>query len=363
MLHKTGTETGTEQGMRTEAWLAIDTATDHMTIAVMRGMEVIAVNDTIVERNHSVRLIPEVQELLKQAGFGMRDIRAIAIGRGPGSYTGVRIGITVAKTWAWSLGLPLVSVSSIGALAFGYVRLHEQSVFDEADAVTVGESRGYAEGDIVWIVPILDARRKQVFTGLYAWQQGSRDAQDADARASDDGDREAFTADTATTGRIPFAEDGDREASTADSEAAGRIPFADNGDRGASTANTTTIGRIPFAEAGVHGVWQQLEQDRIILFSDWMEHIRGMLRECSESSRPQRIVLVGETDNFQEDASVLAEQTGVNMLLQQQDIHAQDIAWLAWHRLVRQEVDDIHGLVPNYTQLAEAEQKLLSKQQ
>src|SRR5690606_16761981 len=104
------------------------------------------------ERNHSIRLIPAIEELLAEAGLVPTDLDGIAVGAGPGSYTGVRIAITVAKTLAWSLQIPLVSVSTLAALALG-----GKQAFAHGGSVPV------------WVVPILDARRENAYTGLYAW--------------------------------------------------------------------------------------------------------------------------------------------------------------------------------------------------
>lgn len=287
--------TGTEHEIKTSYWLALDTATANMSIVIMRGSEVVAANESMVERNHSVRLLPEIQDLLARAGIRMKEIRAIAVGCGPGSYTGVRIGITVAKTLAWSLRLPLISVSSLGALAFGYV-----------------SGGGGSSGEKVWLVPMLDGRRRQVFTGLYEWREGPVDEQSSVG--------------------VDGSEEGD----------------------GAGSA-------VFYSEPGLSGIWRNLESDRIILFADWLEHIQNRVRRESAGDKPQRIILLGETESFQEEAEEWAAQLDVPVIVQQQVIHGQDIAWLAWDRLVNQQADEIHSLVPNYTQLAEAEQKLLSR--
>jgi len=322
-IHKESHEEGGE--LRHQAWLALDTATANMTVAVMRGLDVIAGNESAVERNHSVRLVPEIQDLLRQAGIRMRDIRAIAIGRGPGSYTGVRIGVTVGKTLAWSLGVPIVSVSSTGALAFGYVR----------------ESQ--PEG-LTWIVPMLDARRRQVFTGLYAW------ADDPEADVPD----AALMPDPVRPAQPDAMRPADAPA------IAGHAAAQDGADAdGFPDGEAETI---RFAESGLSGTWKLLAKDRIVLFADWAAQLCRALQSMPEPKRPKRIVFVGETDAFREDASSLHERTGVPVLIANQYVHARDIACLAWNRLLRKEADDVHGLVPNYTQLAEAEQKLLSRQ-
>src|SRR5690606_5360522 len=90
-----------------------------MTVAVVDGNEVLCERTVSAERNHSVRLLPEIEAAVEAAGLRPRDIRAVAAGCGPGSYTGVRIGVTTAKTFAWALGLPVYGVSSLEALALG----------------------------------------------------------------------------------------------------------------------------------------------------------------------------------------------------------------------------------------------------
>ena len=77
------------------------------------------------------------------------DIEKIVVAKGPGSYTGVRIGVTIAKTLAWTLNIPLVGISSLEVLAAGVGR--------------------YFNG---CVSPLFDARRGQIYTGLYQYQNG-----------------------------------------------------------------------------------------------------------------------------------------------------------------------------------------------
>lgn len=146
-----------QQELMDGIWLALDTSTAAMTIALMQRGEVVASSDSLSERNHSIRLLPAVEALLAQQGMKAKDLAGIAVGHGPGSYTGIRIGVTVAKMMAWSLHLPLVGISSLEALAYGVV-LRNQQVPDK-------ELLPFRK----WIVPLMDARRGKVYTGLYEW--------------------------------------------------------------------------------------------------------------------------------------------------------------------------------------------------
>lgn len=145
--------------------LAIDTSTASMTMSLTDGAALLGERTAHAERNHSVRLLPELDALMREAGVRPRDLRAVAVGCGPGSYTGVRIGVTTAKTFAWALGLPVYAVSSLEALAYGGWR-------DVAAA-------GGAARAPAWIVPALDARRGQAYTALFAADAAPEDEREA----------------------------------------------------------------------------------------------------------------------------------------------------------------------------------------
>ena len=94
--------------------LAFDTATSIATSALVRG-------DTVLgERSSSpLRVLEDVDELLRAAAVEARDLEALVVGIGPGSFTGVRMGLAAARGLALSLGIPVAGVSTLGALAAG----------------------------------------------------------------------------------------------------------------------------------------------------------------------------------------------------------------------------------------------------
>lgn len=126
-------------------WLALDTATDAMTIAIFKDDLLIGGSSSPSERNHSNRLLPAIQELTTELGMPMRSLSGIVVGQGPGSYTGIRIGVTVAKTLAWSLRIPLIAISSLEAMAYGVIETSEK----------------------VGVIPMIDARRGRAYTAFY----------------------------------------------------------------------------------------------------------------------------------------------------------------------------------------------------
>ncbi|WP_019413618.1 tRNA (adenosine(37)-N6)-threonylcarbamoyltransferase complex dimerization subunit type 1 TsaB [Paenisporosarcina sp. TG20] len=124
-------------------WLGIDTSNVPLSIALVQDNQLLVEWSSALNVTHSVGAMPAVEEVLKQANIKPNEIDAIAVAEGPGSYTGVRIGVTIAKTLAWTLKIPLVGVSSLQALAGNGV---------------------FFKG---LICPIMDARRLNVFTGIY----------------------------------------------------------------------------------------------------------------------------------------------------------------------------------------------------
>lgn len=102
--------------------LAVDTSTDMLACAVARvagtDVEVLASADHLCRRKANVELVGTCERALADAGLGMADVDAVLVGRGPGSFTGVRIGIATAKGLACGLGCPLYGTSALDAMAW-----------------------------------------------------------------------------------------------------------------------------------------------------------------------------------------------------------------------------------------------------
>lgn len=127
-------------------WLGIETSNTPLSIALVKDGQLLIEENTNVKITHSIQAMATIERLLEKAQIEPNAINAIAISEGPGSYTGVRIGVTIAKTLAWSLKIPLVGVSSLKVLA---------------------ANEPYFSGAIC---PIFDARRSSVFTAVYQWK-------------------------------------------------------------------------------------------------------------------------------------------------------------------------------------------------
>ncbi len=126
--------------------LNIDTSTDICSVAIAREGNVIALKENDEGFNHSTLLGVYADDLLKENGLTAKDLDAVAVSMGPGSYTGLRIGVSLAKGICFGAGKPLIAVSTLEALA-------------NAIARRVGEDGYYC--------PMIDARRMEVYTAVF----------------------------------------------------------------------------------------------------------------------------------------------------------------------------------------------------
>lgn len=103
--------------------LALDTATENCSVALLVDDKVY-VRSEVAPRDHTKKILPMVDEVLKEAGVSLTDLDALAFGRGPGSFTGVRIGIGIAQGLAFGADLPMIGISTLEAMAQGSYRKH-----------------------------------------------------------------------------------------------------------------------------------------------------------------------------------------------------------------------------------------------
>jgi len=98
--------------------LAIETSTDIASAAALEGDALVASLAFRARRDVCRRLIPEIQAMLAGAGVSEESLSAVAVGRGPGSFTGIRIGVAMAKGLALALGIPVFGISTLAACAY-----------------------------------------------------------------------------------------------------------------------------------------------------------------------------------------------------------------------------------------------------
>lgn len=136
--------------------LAIETATKVSSVALSDGKKIIAALTMENGPEHSATLIPHIGELLTMAGKTRQDITAVAVSIGPGSFTGLRIGLGTAKGMAYALNIPLIAVPTLKALAARYYDLPGVTVFSLADAQKKNAYCGiYREGQEIQPVTVI----------------------------------------------------------------------------------------------------------------------------------------------------------------------------------------------------------------
>lgn len=129
--------------------LALDTATEACSVALFHHEKITAL-DEISPRTHTQRILPMIDELLKQANLSLKEIDALVFGRGPGSFTGVRVGVGIAQGLALGAELPVVAISNLMAMA-------------EAAYQTLGATH---------VIALIDARMNEVYFAQYQREQG-----------------------------------------------------------------------------------------------------------------------------------------------------------------------------------------------
>ncbi len=135
--------------------LNIETATEVCSVNLARNGEILAEKESSEGLNHSQLLTVFIDEIFRENNFNPAQLDAVAVSKGPGSYTGLRIGVSVAKGLCYSLGIPLIGIGTLDALGKHAAVHSKKYVPDSIDAANV------------LFCPMIDARRMEVYTALF----------------------------------------------------------------------------------------------------------------------------------------------------------------------------------------------------
>ena len=128
--------------------LCIETSGKNCSVALFEGLQLVSIREVHTEQfSHSENLHVFIEQVLKESNLQPKAIKAIAISAGPGSYTGLRIGVATAKGLCYGWDIPLIALPTLRILA---------------------EQVSYEFTDIEYIIPMIDARRMEVFTAIYS---------------------------------------------------------------------------------------------------------------------------------------------------------------------------------------------------
>lgn len=128
--------------------LNFDTSTRICSVALVEEEKILSFRENDEGRNHASLLTVFIDEVLKEAGKSPSELDAIAVSKGPGSYTGLRIGISTAKGMAYALNIPVMAIPTLKIMAHGYLSRH-------------------AVDENALLCPMIDARRMEVYTEFY----------------------------------------------------------------------------------------------------------------------------------------------------------------------------------------------------
>ncbi len=133
--------------------LHIDTATEQASVCLSREEQVLGLVSSLEQKNHAGFVQPAIQQLLADNGCSIQELDAISVTSGPGSYTGLRVGLATAKGISYALQKPLILVNTLEIMARAVLRdLKERGIPPSSDTL---------------LCPMIDARRMEVFTALY----------------------------------------------------------------------------------------------------------------------------------------------------------------------------------------------------
>lgn len=160
--------------------LCIETATGVCSAALCNDTGTLHLREAAEGRSHASQLTVLIRELLAEASVSTQELDAVAVSKGPGSYTGLRIGVSVAKGISYGAGIPLIGINTMTAMYYGFI-----------------SKQGLPPGETL-LCPMIDARRMEVYNAIF-----TSDGKMVRPTAADIIDAASFRAELAR-GRVIF---------------------------------------------------------------------------------------------------------------------------------------------------------------
>ncbi len=144
-----------------ENLILIETSTELCSTAIASEGKIISHRESDTPRSHASLTAVFIDEMLKETGMAVKDCSAVCVSMGPGSYTGLRVGVSTAKGLCFGAGIPLLAIGTLDTLVWQAIGS------GHADESAAGHSFLLPE-DCRYIVPMIDARRMEVYTALFS---------------------------------------------------------------------------------------------------------------------------------------------------------------------------------------------------
>lgn len=155
----------------------METSTEVCSVGLAKDGKIVGIKENFEGNLHASQLHVLVDELLKEAHYTLNNLDAVAISKGPGSYTGLRVGVSSAKGYCFGLDIPLISIGTLDSL--------KNQVIEEINP-----------REKIFIIPMLDARRMEVYCGI--WNHKTEQIQEIEAKILDESSFSEFISETKT---------------------------------------------------------------------------------------------------------------------------------------------------------------------
>ncbi|MBR0323635.1 MAG: tRNA (adenosine(37)-N6)-threonylcarbamoyltransferase complex dimerization subunit type 1 TsaB [Bacteroidales bacterium] len=146
--------------------LCLETSTAVCSVALVENGNVVALRESLDGQNHAEKITLFIDEVMKEAGIAYKDLDAVATSMGPGSYTGLRIGVSTAKGLCYAMEKPLIAIDTLAAMACGFNDAETQR--GKVTELMVGvNSQSQGQQPTAILCPMIDARRMEVYTAFF----------------------------------------------------------------------------------------------------------------------------------------------------------------------------------------------------
>ena len=134
--------------------LCLETSTAVCSVALVENGNVVALRESLDGQNHAEKITLFIDEVMKEAGIAYKDLDAVATSMGPGSYTGLRIGVSTAKGLCYAMEKPLIAIDTLAAMAYGFEDNKLEPIANSQQPAAI-------------LCPMIDARRMEVYTAFF----------------------------------------------------------------------------------------------------------------------------------------------------------------------------------------------------
>ena len=154
--------------MASEYILNIETSTGVCSVSVCNGKRVLALRENSEGRSHAALLTIFIEEAMKEASVEFRELSAVAVSKGPGSYTGLRIGVSAAKGICYAWDIPLIATETLRSMALRVISFHgSNGVVSRKGLEKIVAATEILPGNELLLCPMIDARRMEVYMAVF----------------------------------------------------------------------------------------------------------------------------------------------------------------------------------------------------